>query len=103
MAKKDLKLSATQCLNVVKVQISQVSGVVNPKTLEDGDKLKDVGIESKTQLKTLKQRITKVVVVTEHMDSGAFFDALGFDTDSTVLEAGDSVFDAQDFAFEEKK
>jgi hypothetical protein len=99
MAKSDIRLSSTQCLNVVKVQISQLSGVVNPKTIKDDDKLKDVGIEDKQQLKTLKQRITKVVVVKEHMDSDAFFNALDFDTDSTVLAAGDSTFDAQDMAF----
>lgn len=95
MATSDILLSQTQCITVVKVQVAQLSDVVNPKTIKDANKLETIGIEDKKGLERLKQRITKVVVIEEHMDADTFFESLAFTTKSSVFTAGRSVFKAQ--------
>ena len=95
MAKSQIQLSETQCRNVVKVQIAQISSRFNPKTIKDGDKLKDVDIDSNDILKTLKRRITAAVVITALMDKNKFLTALRFKSDDSVLEAGRQTFFAQ--------
>ena len=93
-----IMLSEFQCRTVVKVQISEMSSRFNPKTIDDGDTLSAVDIETVTQLRDLKLRITAAIVIAEFMDSGTFLNALAFTSKNTVGDAARAVFAAQTHA-----
>lgn len=91
-------LSEFQCRTVVKVQISEMSSRFNPRTIDDGDTLSAVDIETVTQLRDLKLRITAAIVIADLMDGKAFLTALAFTSKSTVGDAARTVFAAQTHA-----
>lgn len=91
-------LSELQCRTVVKVQISEMSSRFNPRTIDDGDTLSAVDIETIAQVRDLKLRITAAIVIAEFMDSKAFLSALAFTSKSTVGDAARTVFAAQTHA-----
>jgi hypothetical protein len=91
-------LSEFQCRTVVKVQISEMSTRFNPRTIDDGDTLSAVDIETVQQLRDLKLRITAAIVIAEVMDGKTFLAALGFTSRSSVRDAARDVFTAQTHA-----
>lgn len=95
---KRIVLSEFQCRTVVKVQISEMSVRFNPRTIDDGDTLSAVDIESVSQLRDLKLRITAAIVIAGFMDRRAFLANLAFTSKSTVSDAARATFTAQTHA-----
>jgi hypothetical protein len=97
-ANQQIVLSELQCRTVVKVQISEMSNRFDPSTIDDGDTLSAVDIESVAQLRDLKLRITAAIAIAECMDRTAFLAHLAFTPKSTVSDAARAVFAAQTHA-----
>ena len=91
------KLTQEQCIDAVKHMIAGLTTAFNFTTISNQATLKSVTIDNSGRVRTLKNRLLAALRQDQvgTFDDQAFMDALDFDANSSVAEAGRAAFVAQ--------